>query len=437
MASTFMIKRLWNDRRGVSAWAVTVAMVPLLGMVSLGTELGSWYAIRRNAQNAADSAAIAGATALAINDPNGAVTAGQAFANSNGFATGGGCPSTATTGQNVCITSLGTGGKDTKVTAVVTQYETPIFTQWFLPKDSSGKVNSVKIQATAVATIQQQKTGGGYCALARTNLDISGNAIFYGGCGLASNGTLNPPPAGQNPFSVPPGGQNTWTVRAAGNCTGNANKCNLDGEVAAYNYSTNSPVPLPPALVNLMANADHIPTEPKKPGNVSGTPSPSTTTWQGNYTVPNNSTVDLIPGVYMFDSLTVNGTLQCSTCTSTGTGVNIIIGSGGLSGNGTMSLTAGTGGGFPNMNGVLIYDMENNSGPPNFTGQFTGNINGALYFPNASLTFRGGSNLGNGCTVLVANKLSFGGNSSMDTSGCSPSFLQNDVAQANVVILTQ
>jgi hypothetical protein len=42
MASTCMIKRLWNDRRGVSAWVVTIAMVPLLGMLSLGTEVGSW-----------------------------------------------------------------------------------------------------------------------------------------------------------------------------------------------------------------------------------------------------------------------------------------------------------------------------------------------------------------------------------------------------------
>ena len=104
-----MIKRLWNDRRGASAWVVTVAMVPLLGMVSLGTEVGSWHVTRRHAQNAADAAAIAGATALAVNDPTGAVTAGQAFANSNGFATGGGCPSTATTGQTVCITPSGTG----------------------------------------------------------------------------------------------------------------------------------------------------------------------------------------------------------------------------------------------------------------------------------------------------------------------------------------
>ena len=109
MASTSMIKRLWNDRRGVSAWVVTVAMVPLLGMVSLGTEVGSWHVIRRHAQNAADAAAIAGATALVVKDPTGAVTAGQAFANSNGFAKGGGCPSTAKTVRTSALPPSGTG----------------------------------------------------------------------------------------------------------------------------------------------------------------------------------------------------------------------------------------------------------------------------------------------------------------------------------------
>jgi hypothetical protein len=41
MASDSMIKRLWNDRRGVAAWVVTApfVMVYLVGMVSLGPKL--------------------------------------------------------------------------------------------------------------------------------------------------------------------------------------------------------------------------------------------------------------------------------------------------------------------------------------------------------------------------------------------------------------
>ena len=252
-----MIKRLWNDRRGASAWVVMVAMVPLLGMVSLGTEVGSWHVTRRHAQNAADAAAFAGATALAVNDPTGPVTAGQAFAKSNGFVNGG--------AQTVSITPAGN-----KVTAVVTQDEKPIFTQWFVP------AGPVKIQATAVAEIQ---TKPGYCMLALNSLDMSGNFNFSGGCGLASNGTFAPPPSGQNPFQ---GGADNWSLSVQGDCTGNANKCDLSGKVKSYSYNTGTPVPLPPALDHLM-NSGVVPTEPT--GNISnelsqtGTPTPSMT-WQ-------------------------------------------------------------------------------------------------------------------------------------------------------------
>jgi Flp pilus assembly protein TadG len=436
-----MIKRLWNDRRGASALFVTAAMVPLLGLVSLGTEVGSWYVIRRHAQNAADAAAIAGATALAVNDPTGAVTAGQAFANSNGFATGMGvCPPTMpTTVQNVCIKPLGAAAAGTTVTAVVTQYERPIFAGRFVPKDNSGN-KSVMIQATAVATIQQKP---GYCMLGLTSLDISGSTDFGGGCGMASNGTFAPPPAGQNPFS---GNPNNWSVTAAGACTGNANKCNLSGEVKSYSYNTGTSVALPSALDHLM-NGGVVPTQPTPPkGGITystNQPSPSTTTpptWQPNgLSVPAGTTMTLPSGLYLFPGLQVDGTLK-------GTGVNIIIGSGGFSqsknntGTGVVNMTAGTGGALSDMNGVLIFDQEGQgaSTPPQvkFAGQFTSNFNGAIYFPYSHLTYRGGSNL-TGCMVVVAKVLDFGGNSSMDMSGCSDSVLQNDVVPTNVVILTQ
>jgi hypothetical protein len=70
-----------------------------------------------------------------------------------------------------------------------------------------------------------------------------------------------------------------------------------------------------------------------------------------------------------------------------------------------------------------------------FAGQFTSNFNGAIYFPYSHLTYRGGSNL-TGCMIVVADILDFGGNSSMDMSGCSDSVFQNDTVPTNVVMLT-
>lgn len=65
--------------RGSAAFATVVALVPLIGFVALGAEAGSWYVVKQHAQNAADSAAMAGALAIANSDsqPN--------FGTMNGF----------------------------------------------------------------------------------------------------------------------------------------------------------------------------------------------------------------------------------------------------------------------------------------------------------------------------------------------------------------
>ena len=51
---------LLRCRRGTAAFATVVALVPLIGVVALGAEAGSWYVTKQHAQNAADAAAYAG-----------------------------------------------------------------------------------------------------------------------------------------------------------------------------------------------------------------------------------------------------------------------------------------------------------------------------------------------------------------------------------------
>lgn len=53
------------DRRGVTAIAFAISLLPFLGMVALATEVGGWYVAWIQAQNAADAAALAGARAAA------------------------------------------------------------------------------------------------------------------------------------------------------------------------------------------------------------------------------------------------------------------------------------------------------------------------------------------------------------------------------------
>jgi hypothetical protein len=256
---------------------------------------------------------------------------------------------------------------------------------------------------------------------------FKGTTRLDGGCSLASNGTFSPPPGGQFTFTGGP-----WSVVASGGCTSNDGRCDLSAKLQSFNYSALQ-TPLPPALVALEATA--WPAEPNKPAAIT-TPTPTTTTtWQGNFTVAKGAVVTLAAGVYMFDSLVVDGTLK-------GNNVNIIVGSGGLDGKGSLQITAGTGGAgaFSSMNGVLIFDLEGKGAAKTpdvkFTGQFNSNFNGAVYSPYSHLTFRGQASQ-TGCMIVVAKVLDFGGNSSLDTSGCSDSILSNVVGQAKVVLLTK
>ena len=59
------MRNLLRCRRGSAAFATVIALVPLIGVVALGGEAGSWYVTKQHAQNAADAAAYSGGLRLA------------------------------------------------------------------------------------------------------------------------------------------------------------------------------------------------------------------------------------------------------------------------------------------------------------------------------------------------------------------------------------
>jgi uncharacterized membrane protein len=58
-------RSLLRDERGAVGIVAALAAPVLVGIVALGVEVGLWYAVKREAQTAADSAAIAAARAVA------------------------------------------------------------------------------------------------------------------------------------------------------------------------------------------------------------------------------------------------------------------------------------------------------------------------------------------------------------------------------------
>src|SRR5882724_10003369 len=55
------MRNLLRCRRGSVSLATVIGLVPLIGVVALGAEAGSWYVTKQHAQNAADAAAYSGA----------------------------------------------------------------------------------------------------------------------------------------------------------------------------------------------------------------------------------------------------------------------------------------------------------------------------------------------------------------------------------------
>src|ERR1700756_4745221 len=170
-----LFRRLRQCRRGTISLMVSIAAIPMIGLVGFGTEAGAWYLVRRHAQNAADAAAYAGAYALIAG--NNATTKAKEFATRNGFTDG----TTLSYGATQAVTIATTA---TSVTATVKQFQPPIFVRLF------GRSSNVLIQATATGQIQNPEK---VCALGlhkgnQAGLEIGGNQKFRGGnCALASN----------------------------------------------------------------------------------------------------------------------------------------------------------------------------------------------------------------------------------------------------------
>jgi hypothetical protein len=401
----------------------TAVAIPTILIVGLGTEAGSWYLIQRRAQNAADAAAYAGALALTVSQS--ANTEGLAYAAQNGFCNTGatGCtapPAGATQSVNIAV---GIVNGNTRVTSVVAQYQPPLLTSLVFNRP-------VTISAQAAAEIKHPQQP---CALSLTGtLTIGGSQTFTGGnCTVMSDGNVK-----FNSGATFSG--SGWYVGGTSGCSP-LQWCNLAGSASDYFLP---PTTQPTALTQLEADTANgtIPAEPNKPTNIPPCANNTTctysssTAWQGNLTVNSGAVANLQNGIYLFDSLTIGGTLQLAPGA---TGVNIIVGSGGITftGSGTVNLQAATNNTGSNLardlNGVLIYDTETTSAKIN--GGSNSIYTGALFFPNSDVTWSGNAAGNSNCTEIVAKSLTFTGNTYLNVSGCAPSL----VPVSQLVLLVQ
>ncbi|MGY3492303.1 pilus assembly protein TadG-related protein [Bradyrhizobium sp. USDA 4502] len=468
------MRSLLRCRRGSVAFATVVALVPLIGMVALGAEAGSWYATKQHAQTAADAAAYSSGLTLACSISGSSscdtghdyVYRGKQFAAQNTFCNSGdssypgaNCVALGDASQTVTIdrgsyaantwTSSATGS----FVRVAISQQQPAYLARVLG------LSTVNISAQAIVEVKQPKE---LCALGLgphdNALTIGGSSNITGnGCGLMSDNSVK-----YN--STPTFSGSGWAVNGVTGCVASVGHCALS---VPYNYNmlpaTNPLKVLNTETFNSRTGTDNplnkmvptassgcpatfpsgIPTSTAKCYSVS--PNSGGTGAYKDLTVSNNDWVDFAPGTYFFYNATIKitgGTVTCSTCTSAATsGVTLVL----LGTTSTISMTGGTvnlsaakyNNFSSDLNGVLIDDQAQNPTNAskiavNINGGATSSFGGAMYFPYADVSWGGGvQNTNTTCTEVIANTLTINGNAYMSTNNCAP----GTVAHSQVVAL--
>jgi Putative Flp pilus-assembly TadE/G-like len=435
--------KLLRCRRGSAAFATVVALVPLIGVVALGAEGGSWYVTKQHAQNAADAAAYSGALKLACDnvapcaDTKSVDYRGKQFAAQNAFCNtgdtsypGGQCATSLPTGisRTVRINTLTAwnGVNGNFVQATVHQIQ---------PAYLARVLGIPTVDIAAQATAQVQNLPAPPCVLALTgSISFQGSPnINAPNCGMASNDKAN------NALNFTGGGMsiNLGSLSAAGGCTGTASFCNT-----ALTYMppvTNPFSALDGALTTLCGANPTLPATcglpdcDTKSGPVAyGSGGAATKCTNNGFKSKGNTPYPLAAGVYF-----ISGTLTLTGGSSiTGNGVIFILLPGATidtKGGGTLTLTGPTAAPSPSslpaalqssaalFQNMAIYDAS--AAPVQFGGNSNINLKGNIYAPIADVTFQGNPTIdlggGNGCGELIAKSVAFNGNATLNSNGCS------------------
>ena len=420
-------------RRGSAAFATVAALVPLIGVVALGGEAGSWYVTKQHAQNAADAAAYSGGLTLAcsISGSSNCDTAhdyvyrGKQFAAQNRFCNAG---DSSYPGSN-CATSLPTNTTQTvqidqpassSVRAIVSQQQ-PKYLAAVL-----GGLPTVNIRAQAIAAVQNPKD---LCFLglgpSSNALTIGGSSTITGnGCGLMSNNTVK--------YNSDPNFSGSgWAVNAVSGCVASAGHCDVG---VPHNYNM---LPATNPLKVLDTASYNTRTGNTKPcgGNVTNGQTcplgPNSTGAYSDLKVNAGGTVNFAPGTYFFYNAKIDfsGTVNGTNVTF------VLLGNSSLSigSSATVNLSAPTNNTFSsNLSGVLIDDQA--TGNVTVNGNGTVKLGGAMYFPHADVSWGGtAASSFTTCSMVIAKTLTINGNAYLSTDGCAP----GTVAKTQVVALVQ
>lgn len=393
---------LRQNERGAIGIIAGLAMPVLVGAAVLGAEGGLLAYKHQSMQGAADSAALTGV----ISKTTGAtlIAQGRAVAAAQGYVNG-------VAGVSVILNAPPlTGayaGKSGAVEAIVAQPQQPTLARFF-------SANAIQVRARAVAI----QNPGGACMLA-LNASKSGAVTVQGssvvtltGCDAFSNSA--------DSSAIVAGGSSRLSVASASAVGGIPNTSNITATNGVFGGA--SPAADPYADQNFQSFGACSQTY----SGGSATLSPGV--YCGGISLSAGATVNLLPGTYYLDSSDLK---VAGNATLTGSGVTLVFtsskgkdyGTASISSNAIINLSAPTSG--PTQGIILFGDRNMPVGAAfKITGGGTQNWTGAIYLPKADLTYAGGASGGAGCTQIVADTVTFTGNSNLslacDGSGVTP-----------------
>lgn len=479
---------LMHNRRGATAVLFGVSAVVVVGMVGLGTEGGSWYVTRRDAQNAADPAAFAGAVRLSmaqtvLNQSLAAARlqaqdAARDTATRNGLTQG-------AANTTVTVSSPPASGAQTANLSAV-----EVIVQRTRPRLISGvflRTNPVII-ARSVAALRPNGTacmvaipGFGTGTVTGQLLASGSTSINAPNCILGSNSTLADAISITGAASV-----TAVTLTTPGGCNG-CDAATLSQSPSTYAPPTINPLaflntkPLPSFSSSSCYRSpvysragvvitDGIPYNNNVRSSMVIPPPPAGKALCGLNIGSTGTVVTFFPGTYYFYNGSLNvtgGRLECRMATSpptangapcaNGQGVTIVftgdpaqIGGPNING-GTIDLTAPTATYTvdPNYSGNLDYagvlffrdpraTGGNTQGSPavDINGGPTTKLTGGMYFPNSYVKYSGNA-AANTCSILFGGTIDMTGNSGVTLDQCITLGYGNVMPNLQVVRLVE
>ncbi|KKW92988.1 pilus assembly protein TadG-related protein [Sphingobium chungbukense] len=390
--------RLLRDRTGNVLMMAAASMPILVGSAGLATDTVQWTLWKRQIQRQADSAALAGAYAVA-----------QGFSASDSATSDISRLSLVTLTQTPTIENAPTTGAyagNNKAVRVVLQ------TSAELPFSKILGVRTPVIYGEATAAVVGS---GDYCVVTlekttAVGITLQGNATVNLGCGMATNSRAS--------NAVTAGGSSTVTATPVAAVGGLSSSSNYVSPTTLMPYSI--PVQDPYASLPTPTASDLSGCN----GNANVQPNNSKSITPGcfkNFDV--KGTLNMAPGTYFIDSTTFDIGSQAVV---NGTGVTIILTSSNATNNpGSISTVSINGGATLNLtaptdmtnpyHGVLFYQDRRalDSGTNKINGNASSALQGAFYFPGQAMEFSGTSGMTTTCVKMVSKRVTFIGNSNI------------------------